>query len=308
MPKFLDDKSEHCIPFIVEQIQAHRHGQANPTPFFLGLNGVQGAGKTTLVSALCTTLSSPPHSLPTTVLSVDDLYLPHTALKALSASHPSNPLLRHRGVPPTHDVSLGVSVFSSIRDRKPTAIPAYDKSAYSGQGDRTDPATWEKINQPGQPPVEVVIFEGWCVGFRALKEEELRRKWEEARQSGEASSQLRVNRYEDVKFVNEALAGYDALTDCLDALIHIDAEDLTYVYAWRLDQERALRASKGSGMTDEQVKEFVDGYYPCYELYTSALRRPAAFVSGDEKRRMQKRPQLRLVVGRDRAVKTVESV
>lgn len=33
---------------------------------------------------------------------------------------------------------------------------------------------------------------------------------------------------------------------------------MTDVYAWRLDQEIALRSLKGSGMTDEQVKAFVD--------------------------------------------------
>lgn len=51
MPDILDDKSEHCIPFILERLEAHReaHEGSTPPPFFLGLNGVQGAGKTTLV-------------------------------------------------------------------------------------------------------------------------------------------------------------------------------------------------------------------------------------------------------------------
>lgn len=54
MTEILDDKSEHCIPFIIDRIHAHResYSQAGEDvpPFFLGLNGVQGAGKTTLVS------------------------------------------------------------------------------------------------------------------------------------------------------------------------------------------------------------------------------------------------------------------
>ncbi len=45
----------------------------------------------------------------------------------------------------------------------------------------------------------------------------------------------------------------------LDAFIHIDAFDPQYVYKWRLEQEAGLRQVKGSGMTDDQVKEFVDG-------------------------------------------------
>jgi pantothenate kinase-related protein Tda10 len=52
--EIVDDKSEHCIPFILDKIKAHRdyhkkEGTDAP-PFFLGLNGIQGAGKTTLVS------------------------------------------------------------------------------------------------------------------------------------------------------------------------------------------------------------------------------------------------------------------
>lgn len=38
-----------------------------------------------------------------------------------------------------------------------------------------------------------------------------------------------------------------------------DAEDTLYVYAWRLEQEAALREAKGSGMTDDQVVNFVNG-------------------------------------------------
>lgn len=56
MPEIVDDKSEHCIPFLLERLRIHteRHrqtsGSADVPPFFLGLNGVQGAGKTVLVS------------------------------------------------------------------------------------------------------------------------------------------------------------------------------------------------------------------------------------------------------------------
>jgi D-glycerate 3-kinase len=55
-----DDKSEHCIPFILECLDAHRTryaeqrdgpspNQPPPPPLFLGVNGIQGSGKTTLV-------------------------------------------------------------------------------------------------------------------------------------------------------------------------------------------------------------------------------------------------------------------
>jgi len=52
MPDIVDDKSEHCIRFLLDCLDAHRQrnaGDAAPPPFFLGLNGVQGSGKSTLV-------------------------------------------------------------------------------------------------------------------------------------------------------------------------------------------------------------------------------------------------------------------
>jgi hypothetical protein len=44
----------------------------------------------------------------------------------------------------------------------------------------------------------------------------------------------------------------------LDALIHLDAEELDYVYEWRLEQEHELIKEKGTGMSDEAVRRFVD--------------------------------------------------
>jgi D-glycerate 3-kinase len=108
-----------------------------------------------------------------------------------------------------------------------------------------------------------------------------------------------------------------------------DAEDPRFVYEWRQEQERTLRATKGTGMTVEQVNHFVDGCmykllepiehwqvhgiiltridYPSYELFTETLRegafKPASHISmsGSD---WQGR-QLRLVVNRNRRVQEV---
>lgn len=61
-----------------------------------------------------------------------------------------------------------------------------------------------------------------------------------------------------------------------------------------------MRASKGTGMTEQQVITFVDGYYPCYELYTEVLRH--GIFDGEKDK------QLRLVVGKDRRVKAVHRI
>ncbi|KAL4733808.1 P-loop containing nucleoside triphosphate hydrolase protein [Aspergillus similis] len=318
MPEIFDDKSEHCIPFLLERLNAHQaqHGNdpANTPPFFLGLNGVQGAGKTVLVSTLNSILRSPPYSLAVVTLSLDDLYLTHEDQVSLAKSNPTNPLLQHRGQPGTHDLPLAQSVFSALRAGRPTAIPQYDKSAFSGQGDRVPREHWETVNREGQEQIKVLIFEGWSVGFRAWNDDILKQKWEDAVKRKELDKEYKGRlghvKFEDVRMVNEALKGYDVLTDQLDALIHIDAQDNHFVYDWRQEQERTLRATKGIGMTEEQVNHFVDGYYPSYELYSETLRagafRPiphsttASGSSGGWEGR-----QLRLVVDKGRRVQEV---
>lgn len=161
---------------------------------------------------MCQTLRSPPHSLPTTVLSIDDLYLNHADQVSLASSQPDNPLIQHRGEPSTHDLKLGETVFSALKSRRPIKIPVYDKSLFNGQGDRADESTWEEVNRPGEASIDVVVFEGWCVGFRALRDEDVERKWRDAKEGRLGESQLAQHRLTDLLFINEALKGYDLLT------------------------------------------------------------------------------------------------
>lgn len=78
---------------------------------------------------------------------------------------------------------------------------------------------WECVNQEnqeGQERVRVVIFEGWCVGFRPLSREEVKSKWEDAvraKEQGGYRGRLGCNRLEDVEFINAALREYDELTE-----------------------------------------------------------------------------------------------
>ena len=196
------------------------------------------------------------------MLSIDDLYLTRNLQSELAASHPSNPLIQHRGQPSTHDLCLALSLFSDLRRGETTKLPRYDKSAYGGQGDRVPKDEWSYVNRDKGQKTKVVIFEGWCVGFRALTKEKLVREWENAvreRHKENYTGRLGWNRLEDVEYVNEALREYDQLTDQLDALIHLDAENSLFVYEWRSESERKLRDTKGSGMTSEEVADFVNG-------------------------------------------------
>ncbi|KAI8956256.1 putative Uridine/cytidine kinase [Xylaria longipes] len=285
-PEIYDDKSPTCVPFIVERLQAHL-SSGSTRPFIIGLNGVQGVGKTTLVRTLAETLRQD-EGLETLVCSIDDFYLAHEDQVALAASMPDNQLVQVRGEPGTHDMALAKDFFAAILNSSATRVPQYDKSLFSGQGGRLPRSSWPEVNAPGQPKVQVVIFEGWCVGFRPLSPAEVAARY------NAPSRTLQRHQLEHLQFVNRELEAYDTITNLFDAFIHIDAEDTEWVYDWRLQQEAMLRAQRGAGMSDEQVVRFVDAYYPAYELFTEKLR-GGLFAD-------KLRCQLRLVVAKDRHV------
>ncbi|KIH94801.1 Uridine/cytidine kinase [Sporothrix brasiliensis 5110] len=306
--RIIDDKSPICVPFILERLTQYR--KQNPDtqrPFVVGINGVQGVGKTTLVQTLYETLQDR-EGLETLVVSIDDFYLTHADQTALAAAHPDNALVQVRGEPGTHDTPLLASFFDAVLAGQPAHVPEYDKAAFAGKGDRAAPTPTNPgrlVNGPEQRPLQVVIVEGWCVAFRAVAPAAVEAKWQQSGASPDTklSSKLHTHKLGHLLLVNERLAAYDAaLTNHIDALIHLDAEHTPYVYDWRREQEAALRRARGTGMTDEQVEQFVDAYYPAYELFADGVRKGIfPQVEGKPGR------QLRLVVGKDRRVKeTIE--
>lgn len=116
--RVVDDKSPICIPFILSRLEAHKKQQSassgsKPRPFIIGLNGVQGVGKTTLVRALAETLQGR-QGLVTLVVSIDDFYLPHAEQLALAGAHPDNALVQYRGEPGGSFRSLQYHRYSAL--------------------------------------------------------------------------------------------------------------------------------------------------------------------------------------------------
>lgn len=100
MSNIIDDKSEHVIPFLLKAYKEHliHRFQNKGAPMFVGLNGVQGCGKSTLVANVAKEMGEK-HNLNTLVLSLDDLYLTHEKQVELAKANPENPLVQHRGEP-----------------------------------------------------------------------------------------------------------------------------------------------------------------------------------------------------------------
>ncbi|KAI0776290.1 P-loop containing nucleoside triphosphate hydrolase protein [Trametes elegans] len=269
----------HMEAHILRELGAHRArdeqgaGKRVAPPLIVGVQGPQGSGKTYLTSILRDVLQGQPHGLSVAVLSIDDLYLPHEGLVSLAAAHPDNALLRGRGQPGTHDVPLGTEVLNKLKrindagaPERGVELPSFDKSLFDGEGDRAPRGTVVR------PPVDVVLFEGWCVGFYPIPVEEVERRYSQPIEGlGDDFLQRNGFRVHDVLDVNERLKSYVSWWNLFDAFIQIkppQAHPYTYIYKWRLQQEHNMKARNGGkGMSDEQVERFVDRYIPGYVFF-----------------------------------------
>ncbi|KAJ3338865.1 hypothetical protein HDU93_009000 [Gonapodya sp. JEL0774] len=268
--------------------------KSNRKPLYVCISGPQGAGKTSLTNGLHRILSSPPFCLKLAFLSLDDVYLTYEDQSALSKAHPDNLLLQFRGDPGTHDLPLAISTFQAILDKSATALrnprtdpkeltvalPAYEKSAHQGRGDRAPESTWHKVTCP----VDIVIFEGWMAGFRALDDAELEKAYTAS--FDDPNGHCRRYPLQHLHVLNEELKEYErTLWKWFDCFVHIDAEDYNFSYVWRQQAEDEMKAKGKAGMTDEQIKDFVDRFMPFNELCLPRLRRGGFF--GDTKGRVR---------------------
>ncbi|KAF2127203.1 D-glycerate 3-kinase-like protein [Dothidotthia symphoricarpi CBS 119687] len=294
----LDSNIRRVLDKLLPKIRIQR--QSSSRPVFIGITGLQGSGKSTWASRIVQILSEE-QNFNTITISLDDLYKTHDDLVAQREKDPENKLYRTRGQPGTHDEQLAGRFFGELREYtgdRDLKIPSFDKSQYNGEGDRAPDTDWPVLSS--KP--DVVVFEGWCIGFRPLPDSSI-----EEKHSLALSGKLVVNtpanhRLSHLLEVNENLRRYcDAFMGPrhFDFFVHIDTEDLRNVYTWRLQQEHKMIEVKGSGMSDEQVRAFVDGYMPSYEVYLDKLRE--GFF--EDQGRM-----VRVVLNRDRGVDRLEEL
>lgn len=219
------------------------------TPATIGVCGTQASGKSTLVAVLARLLER--EGLHVAILSIDDLYLTRPEREALAAE--VHPLFLTRGPPGTHDLALGLEVLDSLRQPGPTALPRFDKA----QDTRKPREAWDVV----EGPVDVVLFEGWCVGARPQDPADLEAPVNALERERDPEGVWR-------RHANDALAGpYQTLFGRLDQLVLLAAPSFEVVLTWRMEQERKLRerlAREGGdlarSLSDEAIATFIAHY------------------------------------------------
>jgi len=240
LPEHFRATLEHICDPLAARLARLR--QARRRTVLIGLCGAQGSGKSTIASATVRLLEE--RGLRAVAVSLDDFYLPKSARERLARE--VHPLLAVRGPPGTHDVALAGAALDQLRAAGRLALPAFDKA----RDDRLPRAAWRTI----ATPVDVVIFEGWCVGARAQGAAALAQPLNALEAEADADGRWR-------NYVNAQLDGhYQALFARLHELVLLQAPDFETVLGWRQEQERKLVARTGQGMTDAEVARFVAHY------------------------------------------------
>lgn len=219
-----------------------------------GVLGSQGTGKSTLSIILKLILNALGYSVAN--LSLDDLYLTYAERKKLQQQ---DPRLVWRGPPGTHDLNLGLQVIEQCLGSDSAAsilIPRFDKSAFNGLGDRTNP---EAITKP-----DILLFEGWFVGVQPITEDCFENCPEPIITSEDRQFALDNNR---------RLNAYLPLWSKLDRLIVLYPVDYRLSKQWRKEAEHKMIAAGKTGMSDLEIDRFVNYFWQALhpELFIKPL-------------------------------------
>lgn len=227
IPQIFDFYLPYCLS-LSERIKKGR-------PYLQGILGVQGGGKSTFASICRILLGFLGHN--TVSLSIDDFYLTFEKRAILKQN---KPMFKYRGPPGTHDIALLKEVLTKIKINNEGiySVPRFDKSLKGGEGDR---ATFEEFRN-----IDIVLFEGWFVGYRALNESDVEGEGIEG---------------EFAKEVNKLLKDYECIWDLMDNLMLLMPEKIEYSKKWRSEAEEKMRREKGSGKSEEEINAFVDYFW-----------------------------------------------
>lgn len=241
---------------VVQYGYRERSNKQLKKPWLLGLQGTQGSGKST-VCLFIKTLLKECFNLNVVVLSLDDFYKTHQERLELSKS--IHPLFSTRGVPATHDLILAnhtLDQLAALKSGDSCVVPSFNKAI----DDRTPSEQWKTVSGK----VDIIIFEGWCVGLQAQSTRDLKLAINELEEAEDSNCIWRSHVNNQLKTV------YSDFYNLIDHLIVLQAPSFDCVYEWRVLQESKLASSTEQNeigskapiriQSPEQIRRFIAHY------------------------------------------------
>ena len=218
--------------------------------YIVGLSGGQGSGKTT-ISSIISIILRKYFKLNVFTISIDDFYKKRNERFLLSKKIHSS--LMSRGVPGTHDINMMLDFFKRIKRKefRSLKLPKFNKAI----DDRYNKKLWYSIKK--RP--DIIIFEGWCVGAKAEKNNTLK-------QPINSFEKLRDKKLIWRRYVNKQLQSkYKQLYDQLNCLLYIKSNNFSLLRKWRIKQETKLRlknkrSNRNKIMSNKEVINFMQTY------------------------------------------------
>ncbi len=207
-------------------------------PYFVGINGCQGSGKSTLTDYIGEYLTKT-HKLNIVVMSLDDFYF--TGEKRQELSRDIHPLLATRGVPGTHDIAMLENTLIKLKAKETGfTIPRFNKA--------TDEPYPQEQWQVIEKPIDIILLEGWCWGVKPQTAEQLISPVNELELKHDKNGAWR-------NYVNQQLKQYyQPLYAQMDFWLALQAPSFDCVYKWRLEQEEKLKANN-QGLSNSKIMQ-----------------------------------------------------
>ena len=257
---YLSQANKWFLP-IMEKLQPKL--KTRNQPLVIGISGSQGSGKSALADYLCTVAASQ-FNINALSTSIDDFY--HTKNKRNQLGQEIHPLLVTRGVPGTHDIELAMRILDELFDgSEDVLVPRFDKTI----DDRCNTNEFIRVSKP----LDLIVLEGWCLGAKAQKREELEVDINNLEREFDPNFIWR-------KYVNNCIAEpYQKLFNYIDCWIMLRAPSFDQVLIWRLEQEQKLMERHlESGiemaheiMSPQEINSFVQHYQRVTELILGDL-------------------------------------
>lgn len=215
--------------------------------FYLGINGCQGSGKSTLSEFLAWFFEE--QKVNAVVLSLDDFYHDRSTRQTLSET--VSPLLATRGVPGTHNTKSMANTLSALAEKRSVTIPRFNKA----QDNPFPESNWSTV----KAPLKIVIMEGWCWGVQPQTPLQLRYPVNALEAEQDPNLIWR-------KWINQQIQEhYVPLYQMMDYWVMLKAPSFDSVFKWRLEQEQKLADKIGTTkdtklMSEAQIHEFIQFY------------------------------------------------